>query len=134
MLIAETRRALPPLMPYVIENVQGARRHMIAPALLCGGAFGLRMAGMDLPRHRLFETNWLLLVPSCSHERGKTLGVYGNGTNQWHRDLLGRNLRAGEAAEGLGIDWMRRDELSQALPPVYCEFIGTQLLHALRSA
>ena len=35
------------------------------------------------------------------------------------------------AAEEMGIDWMKREELTQALPPVYCEFIGRQLLKAL---
>lgn len=32
------------------------------------------------------------------------------------------------AAEAMGIDWMRREELTQAVPPVYTEFIGHQLL------
>jgi DNA (cytosine-5)-methyltransferase 1 len=27
----------------------------------------------------------------------------------------------------MGIDWMNRDELSQAIPPVYTELIGFQL-------
>ena len=31
------------------------------------------------------------------------------------------------AAEAMGIDWMKRNELTQAIPPVYCEFIGRQL-------
>lgn len=116
---------------YVIENVEGARREMYSPALLCGSAFGLKLAGMDFPRHRLFESNWLLLVPPCTHRRGQTLGVYGNGINQWHRDLLGRNIRAEEARAAMGIDWMRRDELTQAIPPAYTQFIGKQLLRIL---
>ena len=32
------------------------------------------------------------------------------------------------AAEAMGIDWMKRDELTQAIPPAYTEFIGTRLL------
>ena len=31
----------------------------------------------------------------------------------------------------MGIDWMNRDELSQAIPPAYTEFIGKQLLDLL---
>ena len=31
------------------------------------------------------------------------------------------------AAEVMGIDWMTGYELSQAIPPVYTEFIGRQL-------
>lgn len=32
------------------------------------------------------------------------------------------------AAEAMGIDWMRRSELTQAIPPVMTEYIGKQLL------
>lgn len=28
----------------------------------------------------------------------------------------------------MGIDWMPRSELTQAIPPAYTEFIGRQLL------
>ena len=35
------------------------------------------------------------------------------------------------AAEAMGIDWMTRAELTQAIPPIYCEFIGAQLLKVL---
>jgi len=32
------------------------------------------------------------------------------------------------AAEAMGIDWMTRQELTQAIPPVYTEFIGKALM------
>ncbi len=35
------------------------------------------------------------------------------------------------AAEAMGIDWMKRDELTQAIPPAFTEFIGTQLLEVI---
>lgn len=31
----------------------------------------------------------------------------------------------------MGINWMPRRELSQAIPPAYTEFIGTQLMEQL---
>ena len=35
------------------------------------------------------------------------------------------------AAEAMGIDWMKRDELTQAVPPAFTEFIGRQMLLVL---
>ena len=55
----------------------------------------------------------------------------------WQKGAHGNGVGIGYAkgwrlaAEAMGIDWMKRDELTQALPPVYCEFIGRQLLKAL---
>lgn len=39
-----------------------------------------------------------------------------------------------EARRAMGIDWMTRDELAEAIPPAYSEFIGGQLLDALERA
>ena len=35
------------------------------------------------------------------------------------------------AAEQMGIDWMKRDELTQAIPPAYTEYIGRALLASM---
>jgi DNA (cytosine-5)-methyltransferase 1 len=32
----------------------------------------------------------------------------------------------------MGIDWMRRKELAQAIPPAYTEYIGKQLMEAIQ--
>ena len=108
-------------VPWVIENVPGAplRRDLV----LCGTMFGLRLV-----RHRLFETSWPIsaLVPPCAH-RGDEIPVYGNGTPSWHREKLGRNITADEQRIAMGIDWMTRDELTEAIPPAYSEFIARLL-------
>lgn len=112
-------------LPFVIENVIGAP--LRNPFLICGAHFGLGVSGFDLSRHRIFESSGPLLGTPCTHKRGQTIGVYGNGTNSWHRAKFGRCVRVAEFREAMGIDWMTRSELSQAIPPAYTEFIGNQI-------
>lgn len=114
---------------YIIENVKGAP--LRDPIMICGAAFNLGASGMDLPRHRYFESNIGLLTLPCTHRKGHTMGVYGNGTNKWHLDKIGRCLRVDEMREAMGINWMTRKELSQAIPPAYTEYIGRQLIQYL---
>lgn len=122
-LIEETRTMLEASgKPYVIENVPGAPLRFAFQ--LCGASFGLGASGFDLNRHRHFESNIAILAPPCQHRPGKTMGVYGHGTNSWHRTKFGRNIRVAEMREAMGIDWMTRGELSQAIPPAYSEFIA----------
>lgn len=129
-LIEPTRNLLKKIgKPYIIENVMGAP--LENPVMLCGASFGLGASGMDLPRHRLFELTFTILTPECCHRRGQTMGVYGNGTNAWHRKKLGRCLTVAEMREAMGIDWMTRKELSQAIPPAYTEYLGRQLIKRL---
>jgi DNA (cytosine-5)-methyltransferase 1 len=114
-------------VPYVIENVVGSP--LENPIRLCGSMFGLTTkGGLWLRRHRLFESNVPLPQPKCQHPRGLSIGVYGNGTNRWHRDLLGRNITTEEQREAMGIDWMPRKYLTQAIPPAYTEWIGKQIV------
>jgi DNA (cytosine-5)-methyltransferase 1 len=125
-LIGNTRAYLErTCIPWVIENVQGAP--LVNAVILCGASFGLRTGIFDLARHRQFETSFFLMGIPCAHHRGKTIGVYGNGTNSWHRKKFGRCVSIDEQREAMGIDWMSRAELTQAIPPAYTEFIGKQL-------
>lgn len=110
---------------WVIENVAGAP--MRPDFKLCGCMFGLP----GLRRERWFETSWrgFSMRPLCQHE-GETVTVSGHGAQ-------GREYRAGikhdqqRRREAMGIDWMNRDELAQAIPPAYTRFIGEQLLEHL---
>lgn len=121
-------------VPWVIENVASAP--MRADYVLCGCMFGLRTSsGMGLRRERWFETSWngFALMPGHDH-REPAISVVGHGTPSWVRAKLGRNPTILEYRESMGIDWMNRNELSQAIPPAYTEWIGTQLLASLERA
>lgn len=126
--------------PYVIENVEGARGAMDSPATLCGLALGL-----NVKRHRLFESNllirgtmcppghpgeWLLVFGDQVLERGHQIGrTAKNGPRIRRRQA---SLERGRAA--MGINWMSKKELSQAIPPAYTEYIGLQIIDQLRRA
>jgi DNA (cytosine-5)-methyltransferase 1 len=152
LLIQPTADALNAIgCPWVIENVMGAK---LASGWLCGKMFGLPFF-----RHRFFWAGaWFWLQPP--HEvhrsiirptrtlgsrardgvatrdrrgkerRGKELtrrvnGARSNGANVGHAP--------GVAAvrEAMGLPYMTREEITQAIPPAYTEFIGKQLLQAI---
>ena len=75
--VDETRELLIAIgVPYVIENVVGAKK-LRATIQLCGTMFDLRTpCGAELQRHRLFETSFMLLQPECRHG-ASVIGVYG---------------------------------------------------------
>jgi len=45
--------------------------------------------------------------------------------------VAGGQFKKADGERALGIDWMTKDELAEAIPPAYAEFIGRQLLQAL---
>lgn len=113
--------------PYVIENVPGAplRRDLT----LCGEMFGLRVH-----RHRWFETRgfYAMQAPHARH------GLRGAATNcevapgvaRW---ITGNYADHDDALDAMGIDWMSRKELAQAIPPAYTEHIGGYLMAHLEA-
>jgi len=126
-LIPQTREALIASgKPYVIENVPGSP--LINPIRMCGSAFGLKVR-----RHRLFESNIQLTSSICNHkEQGKPVGIYGSMRDEIPKD--GHTAKSIEQArEAMGIDWMIWGELVEAIPPVYTETIGKQILSVLVS-
>jgi len=132
-LIAAVRDALIRTgKPFVIENVPGAPLH--TQLVLCGAAMGLP----HLARHRHFESNLLLMSgPPCQHRRNTyTIGIYGDKPDgrrvSYRQHRLVRVARSlNEAAYEMGIDWMDWNEITQAIPPAYTRFIGTQIMWAL---
>lgn len=129
-LIPATRDKLKALgLPYIIENVAYARDCLIDPVMLCGSMFGL-----DVQRHRLFETTFPVEQPACHHDVWTPR--FAPATN---RKNLRKTVEVGvwriplavqKAAMG-GVDWMTLHELSESIPPAYSEYLGKAALRAL---
>lgn len=109
-------------VPYVIENVTGARKQLKNPIKLCGSMFGLKIF-----RHRYFEI-WpeiFILLPGCKHDFKPVLIT---GTT---RRFTGhpKEFSIEEKRLASGIKWMTTTELDQAIPPAYTKFIGEAIRH-----
>jgi DNA (cytosine-5)-methyltransferase 1 len=115
--------------------------------------------GLRVIRHRLFESNVPLTAPpsppttqnpnsELPHKPNypkyhpfnghplvlttrKNLNHYGE--LDPYKDFVmvagGGNAPAEACRDAMGIDWMNRDELCEAIPPVYTRYIGRQLLN-----
>lgn len=124
-------------LPYVIENVAGAKWDMDHPILVCGSGLGLKVR-----RHRWFESNAALLGVPCAHGlQGRPIGVYGDhpqDDSEYRRpDGTRRGSKATTVDHGravMGMPWASWHGLSQAIPPAYTEHIGRQLLAAVEAA
>lgn len=108
--------------PYIIENVVGAP--LLNPVVLCGTMFPGKL---KVFRHRLFESNIPLKVEmKCNHighkakerrpDSGDFFTVAGHNTGTY-----------AEWADAMGIDWMTKKELSQAIPPLYSKYLVNQI-------
>lgn len=138
-LIEPTRELLQGFdAPWVIENVVGAP--MNNPVMLCGTMFGLGSAGFSLQRHRQFESNIYLMAPGvCDHSR-PTIGIYGGhvrcrSTKFWRNtgaDFPGYDKRALSVEAMGGTDWMTMNQMSEAIPPAYTEFIGGFMMGVIK--
>lgn len=142
-LIEPTRqRLISTNKPYVVENVIGAKRRLHNPILLCGLTFQLKVV-----RHRWFECEPFIMSPGHSSRQchgavtrkiaindpaghgmpGHTyraLTVAGHGGNS-------QSFRWQDWQEAMGIEWMTKQELTQAIPPAYTEYIGKYLIQHL---
>lgn len=139
-MVTPTRAVLATIdRPWVMENVPGAP--LIDPVTLCGSSFGL-----GVRRHRLFESNRPLTAPPCDH-RGQAATSPGYPVKRYHsgRPVItmspvigvfgrGQGLGPGEVdlwKRAMGVDWMSRDEMREAIPPAYSAHIGRQLLQMI---
>lgn len=101
---------------YVIENVEHSP--LINPIVLEGNMFGLLTH-----RRRLFETNWRCDQPNKIKKTKKQfVSVCGHGGHG-----MGYSLNTWSMA--MGIWWMTKKELTQAIPPAYTKYIGQQFIN-----
>jgi hypothetical protein len=128
-LVAPTRALLDETgLPYVIEQPNG-RAEIRKDLTLCGEMFGLGVI-----RHRNFEAGgWTVPQPAHVPHRGRVRGyrhgqyydgpyvaAYGNG---------GGKPTVAELQAAMDITWTGvREELTEAIPPAYSEYIGRAFL------
>lgn len=119
-------------LPYVIEQPWVNRHAMVSERtiVLDGTQFGL-----DVMRRRCFESNipgWIA-VERPPRDRERQTPRFAPATN---RQNLRRTVEVGVwripldvQKEAMGIEWeITREELSEAIPPAYTEWIGARLM------
>jgi DNA (cytosine-5)-methyltransferase 1 len=118
--------------PYILENVVGSP--LRTDLTLCGQMFGL-----ELYRHRIFEVGVDAMPPAWwDWEPDHPLHVMpASRAGHWRpgtvMSVSGHVSPIAKAREVMGIDWMTRDELAEAIPPDYTAWIGRKLLAHLES-
>lgn len=118
-------------LPYVIENVEDARPHLIDPVQICGTGLGVRVR-----RHRLFETNWPLEGVPCDHKRFTDRIFPGSSNRPNGRTVMNvgeYRVPLATQREVMEMPWADLYGISQAIPPAYTEYIGRQLLEHVES-
>jgi len=120
--------------PYIIENVEGAP--LLNPVVLCGTMF----PPLRVLRHRLFECSFPVQTPPHgkhplvhTHDRRKNHF----GKTDEMRDFVqvtgGGNCTIKAASDAMGINWMTKAEINEAIPPHYTEFLGRAALAHITS-
>ncbi len=103
--------------PYCIENVAGAP--LREPMVLCGAMFGLKTY-----RHRLFECSFLIIAPAHPEHVAPNRKMGRPVRDGEYMHIVGNFSGAARAREIMETPWMTRDEMREAIPPTYAEYIG----------
>ena len=123
-LIPQTRALLRASgVPYVIENVVGAP--LENPVMLCGSMFGL-----DVQRHRIFETSFPVFAPPCRHDvwTPRFPGATNRAPMSRKTVEIGvYRIPLATQFEAIGLDRkVSLHKLSPMVPPAYAEWFGNQ--------
>ena len=115
---------------WIMENVVGAP--LRNPVTLCGSMFGL-----DVRRHRLFESSLTLKAGKCNHKMWEPNRYPGGRSRErGHARVLCRgtveigrwNIPIETQKKAMGIDWITDlRKLSESIPPAYSEFLARQV-------
>jgi len=119
--------------PYVIENVVPMagvddEDPLLNPFELCGCMF----PELNVYRTRQFESNVDLERPAHREHRERQTKMGRPFVPGERMHVVGNFSGVPHARKAMGIDWMVRDELSEAIPPAYTKFIGDQIIKKVR--
>jgi DNA (cytosine-5)-methyltransferase 1 len=102
---------------------------LINPVLLCGCMFGL-----GTYRHRLVESNFYVTPPNHPAHEAATTKMGRKPKDGEFMHVVGNFSGIAKARKAMGIDWMTRDEIREAIPPAYGEFIGRAAIQHIQRA
>lgn len=127
-LIEPTRELLEEIgKPYIIENVDNAP--LRDPVMLCGTMFFTE--ALRVLRHRLFETNFYVKQPPhprhplvFTHDKRKPHYGKLDQNKAFVQVTGGGNCKVEVARRAMGIEWMTKAQLNEAIPPAYTRYIG----------
>lgn len=108
-------------LPYIIENTPGAP--LIDPVLLCGTMFPT----LKVFRHRLFESNMELAVEMECNHKGHEAKKRRNDDGDFFT-VAGHHVGTNaEWQNAMGIEWMKKAQLAQAIPPEFAYYLVKQI-------
>lgn len=113
-------------LPWVIENVEGSP--LRDPVMLCGAMF----PQLRVYRHRLFESSVTIDQPEHPEHVVPQAKMGRPPKPHEFMHVVGNFSNVQQARDSMGIQWMIRDEMSEAIPPAYTKFIGAQLARAVQ--
>lgn len=113
--------------PWVMENVPGAP--LINPVELCGCMF----PSLGVYRERWFEVSDDVVLRQPTHRpHDDKITKMGRPPKEGERmHIVGNFSGVPKGRQAMGIDWMSRDGLREAIPPAYTRHVGRELMSAV---